>query len=243
MPGREDTVSRRFGSSAVGEIYDLQRSLCVAGGEVWPAPFGRKLATVASAIKRHLKCQAVGIRLIDEDGNASYRAQDGFPDDYPPECRSISLHDNRLLCAQILCRESDPATAVLGECGSCEAGPDCRFQSFLLCRIHCMGINLGLIHCADSQPHRFSAPSAKQLEEFADAVGRSLFYDSLWMPAVWDAGEEAPATRAFCSICGRFRDDQGHWLEERRLHPRISWSVLRVPRMICPYCLQFCTAE
>jgi hypothetical protein len=220
MFGREDSVSRRFGSSAVGEIQDLQRSLCVASDEQRPAPFGRKLVIVVSAIKRHLKCEAVGIRLIDEDGNATYRVQDGFPDEYPPECQSVSLCHNRLLCAQFLNRENDPGSAEFGECGSCVAGSDCKFQSFLFCRIRCMGLNLGLIHCADSEPHRFSSQSARQLEEFADAVGRSLFYDSLWMPAVWGVGGTAASSPDF--VVGSPRTPRNLPVLPPILHRRVS---------------------
>jgi len=274
MPGLEDSGLPRPGSPVLGEKHKLCRSphgancvpqgLLAAGIRASSTSVTDQLAAVASKIKLELGCDAVGIRLVDEDGNATYRVHDGFPDAFFSQSRPVSLFRDRCICAQILSGDIDPdsplftekGSLVIGSAAECRdiiggvtadiphlLGDECEFQSVILCRIRCMEHNLGLIHCADSQPHRFSSQSVRMLEEFAERIGHSLFYDSLWMPAAWTSGTESSSTRAVCPICRRLRDDGGNWIEERRIHPRISWSVLRVPQLVCPHCLQFCNAE
>jgi hypothetical protein len=243
MPGTEDPVLQRCGSSVLSALTSLKRSSGVAGCHESHSLTSDRLAAVADEIKRTLGCEAVGIRLIDEDGNATYQVQDGFPDDFSLNCQSVSLYRDDCMCTRLLNNTSHSGASFFNERESFMAGSACEFQSVLLCRIRFMDMNLGLIHCADTRPRRFSSQSARRVEDFADTISRSLFYDSLWMPAVWASQRAVTPTRAACSICGRYRNDQGKWFDERRLQPRISWSVLRVPRIVCPHCLQFSSAE
>jgi len=274
MPGLEDSGSSRSGLPVFGDMPRAPRS--PHSSDRFPpnpvssrtkassAPINDQLAVAVSMIKQALGCQAVGIRLIDEDGNATYRVHDGFPPEFFSQSRPVSLFRDRCICARILSGDIDPESPLFTETGSlvigsaaeCQEisggvnsgilellGDECEFQSVILCRIRCLELNLGLIHCADSRLHRFSTQSVRMLEEFAEEIGRSLFYESLWMPASWASGSESHSTRAVCPVCGRLRDEGGDWVVDRRIHPRISWSVLRIPRLVCPHCLQFCNAE
>lgn len=242
MPRTEDPVSGRAETSVDGAMRNVRHTHGLDDHLASPAQLSDRLASIVSVIKRTLKCEAVGIRLIDEDGNATYQVQDGFPDDFSAQCQSVSLYRDDCMCMRLL-NTSDPGAAVFNEQETFMAGSACEFRSVLLCRIRYMDINLGLIHCSDTRSRRFSAESVKLLEAFASTIGRSLFYDSLWSPAGWVRERTTAPLRAVCSICGRHRDDRGRWFDERRLKPRISWSVLRLPRVICPHCLRFSTLE
>jgi hypothetical protein len=221
----------------------MQSAPEIPNGSLSEQPISDRLTTVVALIKRTLKCEAVGIRLIDEDGNATYQVQDGFPDEFSATCQSVSLYRDDCVCTRLLNSKSGPGASFYNEREPFMAGSACEFRSVLLCRIFCTDMNLGLIHCADTRPQRFSPQSAQFLEDLAETVGRSLFYDSLWLPAAWVRRSDTMPSRAVCSICGKHRDDRGRWFAERRRKPRISWSVLRLRRVVCPHCLQFSTVE
>lgn len=244
MTRTEGSLSDRPGSSVFSALPKLNRPP-ETGIPRRPddIPIGDRLAAVVRIIKQTLNCEAVGIRLIDEDGNATYCVQDGFPDEFAAICQSVSLYRDDCLCSRLLRSNSGGGASFYNEQDIFMAGSACEFRSVLLCRVRYMDLNLGLIHCADTRSRRFTQQSAKVIEDFAETIGRSLFFDSLWLPAGWARSGDAAPLRAVCSICGRHRDDAGRWFEERRRKPRISWSVLRMPRIVCPHCLRFSTVE
>ena len=80
MPRTEDSLSDRPGASVIGALPRLKRgSETGLSRRPEDIPISDRLAAVVRTIRQTLKCEAVGIRLIDEDGNATYRVQDGFP--------------------------------------------------------------------------------------------------------------------------------------------------------------------
>jgi len=243
MPQTEEFLPNQYGRPGLGVPQDMLQEVGNRHSPDFGRTIGEHLASVVTLIRRALRCEAVGIRLIDEDGNAAYLVQEGFPDEFSSACHSVSLYRDDCACTRLLTSDSGPRATFFNERQPFMAGSACAFRSVLLCRVICMDMNLGLIHCADTRPQRFSSNAAQFLEGLAESLGRSLFYDSLWLPAAWMGRCEMISSRAVCSICGRYRDDCGRWVAERRSKPRISWSVVRVPRVACPHCLRFSTLE
>lgn len=222
------------------------------------------VTAAADFIKHHLKCDAVGIRLIDEDGNVTFKARAGFPDRFCERRDCLSLFRDRCVCAKVLQGEIDPDLPLFTPTGSLVIssvrdgsvvpsglsdalphllGAKCDFQSVVLTRIHVAGNSLGLLHCADRRPGRFCAGEVSWLESVAEEIGRELFYDSLWLPAHSDHVLVGGRAQAVCPVCGRRRNRLGRWVREERLNPRIAWAILQVPRIVCPRCLRFCNSE
>ena len=212
-----------------------------------------------------LECEAIGIRLVDDDGYLIYRAHLGFPSGFCDYVSGICVPDERCLCVQVLRSNLDSASGCRTDRGSLVTssladlrsvassdpdrvphltGVDLCYQSVAVTPLRCMGHNLGIIHSAADQTDHFTPERVRILEETAQGIALDLFYDSLWRPA-YGLGESGYPVRAqaICPICSRRRNADDTWKVRDASPTDLAWTVLGAPRLMCPTCLRFCNSE
>jgi len=222
-----------------------------------------RLRAVASFIRDEIGCQGVAIRLVDNDGNAPFQAQRGFPESFCARRNLLRVHCDRCLCARLLdsSRWADPAPSgsVVGRAlvygtAACMKDalvsgadppahmvcPDPAFETTALVPICGAGFPLGLLHCADPRPDFLSAGAVALLEALAHDLGRALFFDSIW-PAPWVPPGERGVV-ALCPVCGRRRRRSGEWFRAR--NPQAAPLPLpSARRILCPDCISLAAIE
>jgi len=224
----------------------------------------RALAEFLKILKRLSRCEAVGIRLLNDDGNLPYDATIGFPERYHSPERTPSLHGESCLCLRLLTGTIRQGIAGLTPGGSFVAGtadelqhvaeplgvpvhlsdPEAGFQTVILTALRHDEVPLGLIHCADTRPYRLTPDAVASLEETAGEIGRAMMMDAIWPPEPWVERAPEVSPRAVCPLCRRWRDATGVWYSERRRRPRVMhFTVRRARRTICPSCLPFHNTE
>ncbi len=153
------------------------------------------LNRVTGEIKAFLGCDAVGIRLLDAEGNIPYQACDGFTREFYAIESPLSIHRDRCLCTGVIKGLSAPSRALATPLGairidsttrllqeaSAPPSEDARntchhfgFESVALVPIAAGGLRLGLIHAADRRVGLFSSADLEMLEALATALGMML---------------------------------------------------------------------
>lgn len=215
-------------------------------------------------LRRLSRCEAVGIRLLNDDGNLPYDATIGFPERFHSRKHTPSLHGKSCLCLRLLKGTIKHGIAGLTPGGSFVAGsaeelqqtaeplgtpvhlfdPETDFQTVSVTPLRSGDIPLGLIHCADTRPNRLTPDAIRSLEKMADDMGRAMMIDAMWPPDPWSRSAVEESGRAVCPLCHRWRDSKGIWHTERRLRPRVvHFTVRRARRTVCPTCLPFHNTE
>ena len=150
------------------------------------------LAQVVAEIKRFLECEAVGIRVLDEDGRIPYQACDGFSRAFYETENPLSIHADHGMCVSVL-RGDTPkdrpffttggsfyvngTTQFLRTVPESERGAGrnvCHqygYESLALVPIPFGGKKIGLIHAADHRENLFRRATVEALEELAAHLG------------------------------------------------------------------------
>jgi signal transduction histidine kinase/HAMP domain-containing protein len=145
-----------------------------------------------SEIKKLTGCEAVGIRLRDENGNIPYTAYLGFSQKFYETESPLSLKTDHCMCSNVVKGATDPGLSFYTEGGSFYMNGTTRFlatvseedkgqtrdvcnqtgyESVALIPIR-LGTNiLGLIHLADRQENRIPLNTVVALEQAATALG------------------------------------------------------------------------
>ncbi len=143
-------------------------------------------------MKEFTGCEAVGIRLRDENGNIPYMAYQGFSQKFYETESPLSLKTDRCMCINVVKGTTDPGLSFYTEGGSFYMNGTTRFlatvsevdkgqtrnvcnqtgyESVALIPIR-LGTNiLGLIHLADCNENRVPLNTVKVLEQVASALG------------------------------------------------------------------------
>jgi PAS domain S-box-containing protein len=143
-------------------------------------------------IKEFTGCEAVGIRLREENGNIPYMAYLGFSQKFYETESPLSLKTDRCMCINVIKGATDPGMSFYTEGGSFYMNGTTRFlatvpeedkgqtrnacnqtgyESVALIPIR-LGTNiLGLIHLADRRENRVPLNIVKILEQVASALG------------------------------------------------------------------------
>lgn len=147
---------------------------------------GLLLQDCAEAVKSFTGAGAVGVRLMDDQGQVPYLANRGFSDEFLGKESPLSIHSHHCMCINVIKGETDPGLPFYTEAGSFYMGATTRFLATVsekdkgktrnVCNEHgfeCVGLVplrgragiLGLIHVADARENAFTLPTIRALEE------------------------------------------------------------------------------
>ena len=151
----------------------------------------------AGEIKKITGCEAVGIRVLDDQGHIPYQSCNGFSPEFYREENDLSLANHTCVCADIINGNLKPhLTRYYSDLGSFCMGsitrhratnspvPDaqpgrgaCRrfgYETLALIPIRQGGRVIGLIHLVDSRPDQVTTPMVGLLENIALQLGTAL---------------------------------------------------------------------
>ena len=146
-------------------------------------------------IKKYTDCGAVGIRLLDEEGNIPYQAYRGFPPEFYKLESPLSIRSDQCMCIYVIKNETDPSLPFFTEGGSFYMNGTTRFlstiseaekgqtrnvcnqfgyESVALVPIRLGTRILGLIQLADSHENKVPFEMVELLENVAMQLGTAL---------------------------------------------------------------------
>jgi PAS domain S-box-containing protein len=153
------------------------------------------LGRYVQRVKAYLQCDAVGIRIRDEDGSIPYQAYDGFSAAFYESESPLSLHTDQCLCIAVIKGDMDAKSPFVTAKGSIyingtsrfmatvpaeERGPSrnvCNahgYESIALVPIIIDDTVEGLIHAADRRENRFPLRVIETLEQVATRLGLAI---------------------------------------------------------------------
>ena len=146
-------------------------------------------------IKNFSGCTAIGIRLLDREGNIPYTAYGGFPKEFYESESPLSIKSDQCMCINVIEGLTDPALPFYTENGSFymngttsflatvseedkgETRNVCNqygYESVALIPIHHYNRILGLIHIADSRENMVPLDIVHALEGAATQLGIAI---------------------------------------------------------------------
>ena len=153
------------------------------------------LKDYAEAVKEYTGCQAVAIRILDEQGTIPYQAYAGFSPEFIACESPLSIHTDQCLCINVVKGATDPDLPCYTEGASCyinrfshvlattppeqlgETRNVCHrfgYESVALIPI-VFGENiLGLIHLADCREHMVPRSLVERLERIGLQLGTAI---------------------------------------------------------------------
>ena len=155
----------------------------------------RFLEHVVSEIRMLVGCAAVGIRLLDEEGNIPYQVHHGFSPQFYEQESPLSVHSDRCRCVDVVRGKVDARLPFFTEGGSfytnalgqfiANASEQERlatrngchsagFQSVALVPLHVEDRVLGLIHVADFQENKLPLATVRTLETISRQLSPNL---------------------------------------------------------------------
>ena len=140
-------------------------------------------------------CAAVGVRILDEEGNIPYEAYVGFSQKFYESESPLSIKTDRCMCINVIKGETDPVLPVYTEGGSFYINSTTRFlatlseeekaqirtacnefgyESVALVPIRERGRIIGLIHVADPRENMIPLEIVQLLEGAAIHLGTAV---------------------------------------------------------------------
>jgi PAS domain S-box-containing protein len=156
---------------------------------------GPLLTEFVEKIKAVTSCKAVGIRLLDEEGNIPYEAYDGFSRQFYESESPLSIHSDQCMCISVVKNVTDPELPFFTENGSFYINGTTRFlatrveeekgqtrnmcnkagyESIALVPIRLGKNTLGLIHFADPDENKVPIEVVKIMEKVVIQLGSAL---------------------------------------------------------------------
>jgi len=153
------------------------------------------LSGFMAVIKTYLDCDAVGMRLLDAEGNIPYQAYDGFSRLLGEKKRPLSVRVDQCLCTGVVQGFGEPSkpfisaggsfftnafsrllasAAPLQLCADCNACRSQGYESVALIPVRGNGRVVGLIHVADRRENQVPLNAVQELERAALRMGMSL---------------------------------------------------------------------
>jgi PAS domain S-box-containing protein len=153
------------------------------------------LGEFVSEIKKYTGCDAVGIRVLDDEGNIPYQAYEGFSQKFFDSESPLSIKSDRCMCINVIKGDIDPSLPFYTEGGSFLVNATSRFlasvseeekgQTRNVCNLEGYetvglfpfrknGRILGLIHVADHREDMVPPHVATVLEEAALQLGTAF---------------------------------------------------------------------
>ncbi|MFC1713167.1 MEDS domain-containing protein [Candidatus Poribacteria bacterium] len=165
---------------------------------------GPLLNEFVAEIKDVTNCAAVGIRILDDEGNISYQAYDGFSQEFYESESPLSVNSDKCMCINVIEGNTDAALpfytdggsfymngttcflAIVSEEDKGETRNVCNavgYESVALIPVHLRGDILGLIHVADTRENMVPLRLVRLLEwaamELGAAIERVQAYEEL----------------------------------------------------------------
>ena len=186
--GRDITERRR----AEEALRLSHRLLVIANRHTETLPL---LKEFVGEIRNYTGCAAVGIRLLDEEGNIPYQAYEGFSERFYELESPLSIKSDRCMCINVIKGETDPKLPFYTEGGSFYMNGTTRFlatvsqeekghtrntcnefgyESVALIPIRLDERLLGLIHVADTRENMVPLQMVTMLEDAAMELGAAI---------------------------------------------------------------------
>ncbi len=146
-------------------------------------------------IRNYTGCAAVGIRLLDEEGNIPYQAYEGFSERFYELESPLSIKSDRCMCINVIKGEIDPKLPFYTQGGSFYMNGTTRFlatvseeekgrtrnacnefgyETVALIPIRLEERLLGLIHVADPRENMVPLQMVRMLENAAMELGAAI---------------------------------------------------------------------
>ncbi len=153
------------------------------------------LSEFLTELKSLSRCGAVGIRLLDDDGNIPYAVYDGFSRTFFEKESPLAVRSDRCMCINVITGQTDPeksfytaagsfwmnqTTRFLATVSETEKGQTrnacnaCGYESVALIPIRCGGAIMGLIHLADTREDMVPLTMVQQLEKVCLVLGNAI---------------------------------------------------------------------
>jgi len=146
-------------------------------------------------VERYTGCSAVGIRLLDEQGNIPYQVYTGFSRSFFASESPLSIHNDQCMCSNVIKQATDATLPFYTQGGSFYMNGTSRFlatvseadkgrtrnvcnehgfESVALVPIPLQERVLGLIHVADARENMVPLEKVQMLEGAALQVGAAI---------------------------------------------------------------------
>jgi len=146
-------------------------------------------------LRTHMTCEAVGIRVLDDEGNIPYQCLVGFPREFYESESPLSIHKHQCICTKVIKGETHADLPFYTEGGSFYVNGTTRFlarlpeeqkrstrnvcnefgyESVGLFPIRAGGRLLGLIHIADHREDMIPPATVAFLEDLARQLGCAI---------------------------------------------------------------------
>ena len=153
------------------------------------------LSEFVTEIKNIANCAAVGIRVLDGEGNISYQAYDGFSQGFYESESPLSVNSGHCMCINVVKGDADAALPFYTDGGSFYMNGTTRFlatvseedkgethnvcnkvgyESVALVPLRLGGDILGLIHLADTRENMVPLRLVRALESVAIELGAAI---------------------------------------------------------------------
>jgi len=153
------------------------------------------LEEIVSEVREFTGCAAVGLRIVDEEGNIPYQAYDGFSQRFYELESPLSIRSDRCICINVIQGKADAELPFYTEGGSFYINGTSRFlataseekkghtrnvcnqfgyESVALVPIRLGDCILGLIHVADPREDMVPFEKVRVLEEAAMQIGTAM---------------------------------------------------------------------
>ena len=153
------------------------------------------LREYVSEIKNYTGCDAVGIRVLDENLNIPYQAYQGFSQEFYESESPLSLKSDECMCINVIRGDVDPSLPFYTKGGGVCVNATSRFlatvseeekgrtrnrcnmegyETVALFPFRCEGKILGLIHVADHRENMVPPNVVKLLEKAALQLGTAF---------------------------------------------------------------------
>ena len=183
------------------------------------------LKEFVAEVKNFTGCAAVGLRVLDEEGNIPYEAYKGFSRRFYESESPLSIKSDQCMCINVIKGDTDPNLSFYTEGGSFymngttrflatvseeEKGPtrnvcnEFGYESVALVPIRVENRILGLIHVADPKENMIPLEMVKVLEgatmQLGAAIQRVLAEEELAHMATHDPLTDVPNRRGFFTL-------------------------------------------
>lgn len=146
-------------------------------------------------VKNMTGCAAVGIRILDDEGNIPYQAYEGFSQTFYDSESPLSIKSDQCMCINVVTGKTDATRSYYTEGGSFYMNSTTRFlatipekergqtrnvcneygyESVALVPIHIGNSILGLIQVADSRERMVPLETVQLLEKAAMVLGEAV---------------------------------------------------------------------
>ncbi len=153
------------------------------------------LKEFVAEVKKFTGCAAVGIRILDKDGNIPYQAYEGFSQKFYESENHLSIKEDQCLCINVIKGVTDPkllshteggsfyindTTRLLATVSEENKGHTCNlcnqfgYESVALVPVRAGDRMLGLIHVTDPKENMVPLTMVKQLEEVGMQLGMAI---------------------------------------------------------------------